>query len=284
MSRIKIMADSPCDIPLSLANEKDITIIPIKFTIESKTYRDKYDMDTKEFYEVLRKTGAVPVTSQITPLEFEEAFREASKNYDEIIAVILSGSSSGTLQNANLAKSVVEEETDVKIHIVDSQSFTFAYGYSVLKAAKMVKEGKTSDQIVEKLNHILSTQKVYFGVETLDYLKKGGRIKTTTAVIGGILDIRPVLAIKDGLVSAIDKVKGEKKFYSKIVEYAVNAASEIENHKIYVLHSDVPEKAEILKDMLRQNGLNPEDEQFYIGPVIGTHAGPGAYGIIVTVD
>ena len=110
MSRIKIMADSPCDVPLSLANEYDITIIPIKFTIDSKTYRDKYDMDTKEFYEVLRKTGAVPVTSQITPLEFEEAFREASKEYDEIIAVILSGSSSGTLQNANLAKSVVEEE------------------------------------------------------------------------------------------------------------------------------------------------------------------------------
>ncbi len=284
MSRIKIMADSPCDVPLSLANEYDITIIPIKFTIDSKTYRDKYDMDTKEFYEVLRKTGAVPVTSQITPLEFEEAFREASKEYDEIIAVILSGSSSGTLQNANLAKSIIEEETNVKIHIVDSQSFTFAYGYSVLKAAKMVKEGKSSDQIVQKLNHILSTQQVYFGVETLDYLKKGGRIKTTTAVIGGILDIRPVLTIKDGLVSSIDKVKGEKKFYSKIVEHAVNAASEIENHKIYVLHSDVPEKAEILKDMLRQNGLTPEDEQFYIGPVIGTHAGPGAYGIIVTVD
>ncbi len=284
MSRIKIMADSPCDIPLSLANESDITIIPIKFTIDGTTYRDKYDMEIQEFYKVLRETGAVPVTSQITPLEFEEAFREEAKDYDEIIAIILSGSSSGTFQNANLAKSIVEDETDVKIHLVDSQSFSFAYGYSVLKAAKMVKEGKTSSEIIEKLNNILSTQKVYFGVETLDYLKKGGRIKTTTAVIGGILDIRPVLMIKDGLVSAIDKVKGEKKFFSKIIEYVVSAAAEIENHKIYVLHSDVPEKAEILKGMLREKGLKPEEEQFYVGPVIGTHAGPGAYGIIVTVD
>ncbi|MBO5454880.1 MAG: DegV family protein [Clostridia bacterium] len=285
MSRIKIMADSPCDLPIEIANEYGITIMPIKFTINNTTYRDKFDMDTDEFYKTLRETGEIPVTSQITPIEFEDYFRETAKDCDEIIAVILSGNASGTFQNAVLAKNIVEEETNVKIHLVDSQSFTFCYGYSALKAAQMVKEGKSSEEIIAKLNEILSKQKVYFGVETLDYLKKGGRIKTTTAVIGGILDIRPLLMIKDGLVSSIDKVKGEKKLFSRMVEYACSAAEEIgENVKFYVLGSDNPDKVDTLEKMLEEKGYKAEDDKFYIGPIIGTHAGPGAYGIMVTID
>jgi len=285
MSRIKIMADSPCDLPLEIADKYGVTIMPIKFTINGTTYRDKFDMDTSKFYRILRETGEIPVTSQITPVEFEDYFREAANDCDEIIAIILSGSSSGTFQNATLAKNIIEDERNVKIHLIDSQSFTFAYGHTVLKAAKMVQEGKSSDEIVAKITNTLETQKVYFGVETLDYLKKGGRIKTTTAVIGGILDIRPLLMIKDGLVSSIDKVKGEKKLFSKMVEYACSAAEDIgENVKFYVLGSDNLDKVDTLKKMLEEKGYKAEDEQFYIGAIIGTHAGPGAYGIITTID
>lgn len=284
MSKIKIMVDSPSDLPLDLAKEYDITVMPIKYTIDDITYRDKFDQSEKEFYNLIRTTGKIPVTSQITPLEFEEYFREAAKDCDEIIAIILSSAASGTFRNANMAKEVIEEETNIKIHLFDSKSFSFCYGYLALKAGMMAKEGKTAEEILEKIKYISENYKVAFGVETLDYLKKGGRIKTTTAVIGGILDIRPMLSIKEGLVVATDKVKGEVKFNKKLMELTENAAKEIKNHKIFVLSSDVDEKCEKFKAELKDKGYKVDDRLIPVGAVIGSHAGPGVFGIIVTVE
>lgn len=281
MSKIKILVDSTSDIPLEVAEKNGITVLPIKFTINGKTYNDKFDMSEKDFYKVIRETGDIPVTSQITPLDFENAFRELSKEYDEILVFTISSVASGTFQNANLAKNIVEDETNVKIHLFDGKAFSMAYGHFALKAAKMIEENKSVEEIFEKLTLIRDSQQVYFGVETLDYLKKGGRIKTATAVIGGMLDIRPMLELKDGLVVATDKVKGEKKFILKIIDNAVNAYNEIENPEVYLFESDNPEISAILTSKLEEKGVKV-NHKVAVGSVIGAHAGPGVYGIMVT--
>jgi DegV family protein with EDD domain len=153
-----------------------------------------------------------------------------------------------------------------------------------LEAGKMAKEGKTIDEILERLNYNLNTRKVYFGVETLDYLKKGGRIKTTTAVIGGMLDIRPLLSIKDGLVVAIDKVKGEKKLLSKIAMCIEEDVKDNPNYMVYILNSDSSGPCETIKTLFDEKGIKYEKETIAVGSVIGSHAGPGVYGFLVVFD
>lgn len=282
MSKIKILVDSTSDIPLEVAEKNGITVLPIKFTIGGKTYNDKFDMSEKDFYKVIRETGEIPVTSQITPLDFENAFREMAKECDEIIAFTISSVASGTFQNANIAKNIVEDETDVKIHLFDGKAFSLAYGHLALKASKMIEENKSVEEIFERLTKIRDSQQVYFGVETLDYLKKGGRIKTATAVIGGMLDIRPMLELKDGLVVSTDKIKGEKKFISKLIDNTVNAYNEIENPEVYLFESDNPDISALLTSKLEEKGIKV-DHLVSVGSVIGAHAGPGVYGIMVAM-
>lgn len=278
------MVDSPGDLPLETADKYGVLVVPVKFTFDGENLiRDKYDMTTKEFYKTERETGTIPKTMQITPFEFEEIFKKEAESYDEIIFITIGSKASGIYNNAVNTAKIVSEETGVKIYIVDSKCLAYSYGYTALCAAKMVQEGKSSDEILEKINRMLDTNKTYFAVETLDYLKKGGRITTMSAVIGGVLDIRPILKIEDSLTTVIEKVKGEKKVLAKFVQIALKDCEGKENAKIFVLNSDVDEKAQKLKEMFEAEGLTVAGFGD-IGPVIGCHAGPGVLGFCIIFE
>ena len=285
MSRIKILTDSGSDITLDQAKEFDIGFIPICFTFDGETVlEDKYDMEPDEFYKRLRESGDVPKTTQITPTKFTEVFSSYAEEYDELIVFLLGSNTSGTFQNAFNAKNEVEENCSLKIHLVDTQSLSLGYGYPAIRAAQMVKEGLPSSEIIAKCEAMIKSACTLFAVETLDFLRKGGRIKTATAIIGGMLDIRPILAVNDGLVYAIDKVKGEKKVLPKIMDILSPKVAEMKNPKIFILQADTPEKAETVKQtVLEKLGLETTLIN-QVGVIIGAHAGPGVFGIIAIDD
>ncbi len=281
MSKIKILTDSASDLPLDVAKEKNIRVLPFKLTLDGENYvKDKYDITEEEFYKKLRETDAFPKTAQITPAEFEDAFKEELENADELIYIGLSSKASGTYNNANIAKAIVEDETGKKVHLVDGRMFSYGYGDAVIRAVDMAEGGMSADEIVEKLDEILENTETYFGVETLDYLKKGGRISTMSAVIGGMLDIRPVLKVNDGLVGAFDKVKGEKKLMLKIEELFKKEVEGLSDYRVTILTTDDFDKLEKLQEIADRNGINITNKAI-VGSVIGCHAGPGAFGVII---
>ena len=285
MSRIKVLTDSGSDITLEQAKEFDIGFIPICLTFDGeKVLEDKYDIGSEEFYKRLRETGDVPKTTQITPGKFVEVFSGYAGEYDELIVFLIGSNTSGTFQNAFNARAEVEENTGLKIHLIDTQLLSMGYGYPAIRAAQMVKEGLSSDEIISKCEAMIKSCYTLFAVETLDFLKKGGRIKTATAIIGGMLDIRPILTVTDGLVHAIEKVKGEKKVFPKFIDLLTPKVAEMKNPKIVLMNSDVPEKVENLKNLIKEKlGLDVEMIN-PVGVIIGAHAGPGVLGILLMDD
>ncbi len=285
MSKIKVLTDSGSDITLQQAEEFDIGFIPICFTFDGETVlEDKYDMGTDEFYKRLRETGDIPKTTQITPGKFNEVFSSYANDYDELIVFLIGSNTSGTFQNAFNAKAEVEENCNLKIHLVDTQLLSMGYGYPVIRAAQMVKEGLSSSEIISKCEAMMKSCYTLFAVETLDFLRKGGRIKTATAIIGGMLDIRPILTVTDGLVHAIDKVKGEKKVFPKFLSLLEPKLAEMKNPKVILLNADVPEKIEKLAGMIKEKFSLEPTINGSVGVIIGAHAGPGVIGVIIMDD
>ena len=162
LSKIKVLTDSGSDITLEQAKEFDIGFIPICFTFDGETVlEDKYDMGTDEFYKRLRETGDIPKTTQITPGKFSEVFSSYANDYDELIVFLIGSNTSGTFQNAFNAKAEVEENCNLKIHLVDTQLLSMGYGYPVIRAAQMVKEGLSSSEIISKCEAMMNKTVCY---------------------------------------------------------------------------------------------------------------------------
>jgi len=278
---IKIMADSPCDIPKGEAQQYDIQIFPVELFMSDCSYRDNVDISTAEFYEKLKQTDEFPTTSQIGILDFEKAFLEAAKQgYDEVMCFTLPLKASGTHQNAHLAKNMVADKTDMEITIIDSGTFSYIYGRMIVEAAKMAKQDCTHDQIMEKLTYMRDNHYVLIATDTLKYLKKGGRINPAVANIGEILQIKPILSVDDGLISSAAKVKGQKRVFPKILELlkenGLKKATEIT-----ILQGDAIERALEFSHILHQEAKTDNIYITEVGPVIGIHTGPGVIAVIL---
>ncbi len=285
LSKIHILADSSCDLTLEEAKQYDVRILPFKLNFETgEEYADRYDITPEEFYKKIRSMDSIPKTVQITPAQFEEYFREeASLGYEEIIVITIASTASGTFQSATIAKNVVEDEGIIKVHLIDSMNLSFGTGNAVIQGAKALKDGKSAEEVAEIITKTVRSTKSYFVVETLDYLRKGGRIKTATAVIGGVLDIRPILHVTNGCVEAFDKVRGEKKVIPKLISIFKDEIQNPENSTVMILHGDAEEKANALAKALEEETGRKADIIHDVGAIIGAHSGPGVLGLVFTV-
>jgi len=280
MKKIKISIDSASDISPEVAEKYGINLIPINITIEGKTYKDGIDINSLEFFENLPNYSEIPKTSQITVVEHMESFKKLVDEYD-IIHITISGAASGTNQSAHLAANeIMDENPDADITIVDPLSFSYGYGLYAIEAAQMANEGKSKEEIVEFLNDRYAHCKILFGIDTLDYLQKGGRISAKAKILANVLDISPILAIEDGLVMNKEKVRGKKKVVAKITDLVAETISDDKNQTIAIMHANDPEKAEKVKNLLvEKTGITNYVIEI-LGPTIGIHAGPGAFGVI----
>lgn len=282
--KIKFICDSAADIPQETAASLGIRIVPQTFTFDGETYlKDRVDMPMKEFFDRMRTSPSLPKTSQVTVDAWKQAFLEELPNCDSIIVTTMASVSSGTYQSAVLAKELVlEEQPNADITVVDSMSMSYVYGKSVIECAKLALEGKQKDELVLKIKEITEHSFVYFLVEDLKYLKMGGRINTATLVAANLMDIKPVLSIRDGVVVGTEKIRAGKALYTKFLQLYDKKGIDLKGKDIYIIHSLDPQKLDEFHKMADEHFSPSSITDIELGSTIGAHAGPGLCGILYT--
>lgn len=282
MSKILLMTDSGSDIGMERAAKYGIKVLPLKYSFDGETYYlDGIDQTLEEFYEMEKSATDVPKTAQISPLEFEEAFEEAYKEgYDTVIYTSISGKASGTCQNAvMMANQVMSEHEGFKVEVIDSQTYSVLYGYAVIEGAKLLNAGKSAEEIIEKIKKICASANACFITGDLTHLKKGGRINAATFAVANMLDIKPVLVIKDGLVEQGAKLRGSKNLFKKFADVAKDMG-DFNEGRVFTIHTCVYEKAAFLRQAISEQYPEVVVEDALVGPVIGCHTGPDLLGIV----
>lgn len=277
MSGIKIVTDSTSDLPTALVNEYNIRVVPLKVIFEDEIYREGIDITTTQFYEKLAAAKQLPKTSQPAPGEFKEVYEELTSDGSTVLSIHLSAELSGTYQSALVARNSLP---DKDIRVIDSKQVSMALGMLVIAAAKAVREKKSADEIVDLVLNLTKKVKTFFIVETLENLQKGGRIGKAAALLGNILNIKPVLTIEDGIVVPFEKVRGKGKALEKIISILKDYISSNGLSFCALLH------ANCLKDAISfHKSLTSEIDacEFMIsdiGAVVGTHGGIGLMGVV----
>ena len=280
---IKIITDSSCDLGINFIEENNIELIPLLLNLDGEIIKDDLgkSLGYREFYEKLR-AGSMPSTSQINIYTFEEKFKELLDKGYEILYIGLSSALSGTFNSANMARNnILEENPNAKIAVVDSISVSMGLGMLIKKAYEMINEGKMLEEIVQWIEENKSKVIHAILVDDLKHLKRGGRLSASSAAVGTILNIKPLLKLNNsGAVEATEKVKGKKKALKRLASIVKEKAINIENEILYIMHGDALEEAQYLKEIILQE-LNFKDVKVeYIGTVIGTHGGPGTIAAV----
>jgi len=282
---IVILTDSASDIEASVRQSLGIVSVPLKVMFGSETYLDGVTISSGEFFDKLKQSSALPTTSQPSPIEFAEVYKGIVEQHGkdvQIIVIMLSAALSGTYQSAMIAKTMMEDEVDITV--IDSRKASFVHGMICVEAARAAQEGKNKQQILDMIDRYLDEVQVYFIVDTLEFLQKGGRIGRASAVIGSLLNIKPILMLDPaGYVSAFDKVRGTKKALNRVLE-TLQEYAQGQRVKVAVLHSSVPEQAAEMLERIKQEFSVSESYIQEIGPVIGTHTGPGLLGFVMVKE
>lgn len=273
---IRILVDSASDYTMDEVCQKQMEMIPIRITIGDKSYRDGLDLGRDEFYELLTASREFPKTSQPSPQDFLDVFRSAKENGDELIYIALSSALSGTYQSAVLAKNIVEYG---KIYLVDSLSATYTIKVLADHACRLREEGKGAEEIVHETEALKSRVKVVAALETLEFLARGGRIGKATALIGNMANIKPLITVTEsGQVETLGKCLGKNKAISAVIHQLKEERPD-PAFPIYSIYSYGTENSEVFEKKLLLEGF-PAKARLQIGSTIGTHIGPGAFGVI----
>ncbi|MBU6081474.1 DegV family protein [Allobacillus halotolerans] len=271
-----VLTDSTAYIPDHLIEEKNIYVAPLSVTFGQDTYREFYDITTEEFYEKVKAEKDLPKTSQPSVSEFTTKYEEIAKEHDAVISVHLSSGISGTYQAAVSAGSMIE---GVDVYPFDSEISALAQGFYVLRAADLAAEGKTPEEILQELRTMKENMNAYFMVDDLSHLARGGRLTGAQAMIGSLLQVKPLLYFKDKQIVPFEKIRTSKKAFKRMENLLKETADDAEEVKAAIIHAQREDTAKRWRDELSEKYPNVEFEISYFGPVIGTHLGEGAIGI-----
>lgn len=280
MAKIKLITDGGSDLKPAAAQRLGIRIVPIDYTFDGENYyKSDIDQTREEFYRDLQNAPTPPKTTQVTPLVFEEIFREElEKGYDTIIHTSISSNGSGMYQNACLAARQLMDEMECDIRIIDSQAFTCLYGQPVIHASKMVEDGADADTVEKFLIDATKDFRAVFAVDNLEHLLKGGRINKTTVLFANMLDIKPLLTVRDGLVVQCDKVRGERRVYKKIIDMMVKDCPDFNGKTIITVNTMADEKLAVLEEEMRAKFPDVNILHCPVGTIVGSHIGPSLFG------
>lgn len=272
---VKIITDSSCDIDLDMARELDIEVIPIQVHFEEESYFSGVDLSNEEFYEKLKTVEKLPTTSQITPLVFEEVFSKHLAAGDEIVGMFISKEMSGTYQNAVITQTALDSG---RIHIVDTLNTTFGLALLLQEAVQMRDNGLSGKEIAAKIAELVPRVCLLASVETLKYLKMGGRLSAATAMIGGILGIYPIISVVGGKVEAVGKARG-RAAANKVIEEKIKSIGISSDYCVTYGNSYVPEVGRQTEKYFADYVGKRKILRTQIGCIVGTHVGPGASGL-----
>jgi DegV family protein with EDD domain len=280
MSKIRVVTDSTADLSPEMIEQYGIKVVPLDVLIAGTVYKDKIDITNDEFYKILRSTKELPTTSQPSPAVFAETYRElADEGAEHIISIHLSSDLSGTYQSSVLAAEIVKDT--VTVHHFDSRTATMGLGLLVLSVARMVESGKKLDEILTTTKRIIQEMDLYFLLDSLDNLHKGGRIGKASHLFGSLLNIKPVLNLSNGVISAYEKVRGNKdnKALERLIEILAEKIDPSKKLYCAVAYCDNREVAEYIVERLKNRVDCDEFIYLQIGSVVGTHIGMGATGM-----
>lgn len=276
---IKILVDSASDITREEAEKSGIEVIPLKVSFGEEEFLDGYDLTPKQFYEKLIETDTLPKTSQITPYRFIDEYERLTKNGNKVIVITLSSKLSNTYNSAVLAS----QEFEDKVYVVDSLTATAGEKVLCEYALRLIKSGLDIKEIVDKLNETKNKIRILAIVDTLEYLKKGGRISKATAFAGELLNIKPVISVENGEVKLVGKARGSKKANNLLNELIDKKGSIDFSMPYTTLYSGLSDA--MLKKYIEDEKDLWENETkdipiCNVGSTIGTHVGPGAIGVV----
>lgn len=272
---IKIICDSIANMPEDLAKKYDIEIVPVTIIVDGKEMKEN-TVSNEEFYKIIKECKEIPKTSQATYVDFKEVFDKYTNEEKTVLYIGGSSRSSGTYQSAVLASKDVEGE----VYTFDTLSICFGCGILVVEAAKMADEGKSVEEILNKLEELKDKVFVSMSMNTLEYLKKGGRISNAKALVGSLLNIKPMLTVKDGLVYQEGQVRGSKKIIPAIMKKTIEeCGQDFSNKTLAIACGENVEDAEKLKEIVEEQ-LNPKEIiVMNINPPMTINIGPEFIGL-----
>lgn len=284
MAKIKIASDSTADIPKQVAQDLNISILPLTILIDDKEYRDGYDISTQEFYKILDSQDKLPVSSQVSVALYVEMYKQVwQEGYSDLVHVAINSKGSGTYQAGVLAKTLFfeehkEAEGKFQIHLIDSKTYSMAYGWAVVEAARLARDGAPVDQILKVIEDWVTNVYPLFVPLDLKCVKKSGRISAVAAFVGDALGLKPMITFENGESKIISKVRGEKKAIKDLTEVFVK------EHKagtpyMLVYGNNMDQYHKFKEACIEASGQEPEME-YPVGCIISINTGPNMLGII----
>lgn len=271
-----VLTDSTAYIPEDVRKKWGIHMVPLSVIFGEESYQEEIDITAEEFYSKVKQSNELPKTSQPSIGMITDLFEELSKDYDAVISIHLSSGISGTYQAAVSAGNMVE---GIEVYPFDSEISCMAQGFYVLEAAQMAREGRRPEAILSRLNEMKETMRGYFIVDDLTHLHRGGRLSAGQALVGSLLQVKPVLHFVDTKIVPFEKIRTKKKALKRILDLLAEEAQKGKQIEACVIHANVPEEGEKLKKKIEEAHDHVHVTLSYFGPVIGTHLGEGALGI-----
>jgi DegV family protein with EDD domain len=271
--RVAIVTDSTADLPPDLAASRSVTVVPLTLNFEGKALLDGVDITPAEFYRRLPTATTHPTTSQPSPGRFAETYSALLRDYDAVVSIHISEKLSGTVESARQAAAMTDTK---RVHVIDSEVVSMSLGLITLAASALAAQGADAAAVEAKVLAMRPHVQTYFSVATLEFLRRGGRIGRASALLGSVLQVKPVLCIRDGLVTPLERVRTFERALNRVVELA-KKVDHGQGVCVIVGHADAAADAERIG-----RELEPVAETLMIqplGPVVGAHAGPGVVGV-----
>jgi len=271
---VKIVTDSSADLPAQLVQELGITVVPLYVRFGEKVYRDRVDISEDEFYQRLLHDPVHPSTIQPTPQDFASVYQKLSPKADGIVSIHMSAKLSGTYNSALQGKEMIEK--GCPIEVVDSQTTSMGLGLIDIAAAIVAKAGEGLPTVMEEVKQAIPNIRLLFLLDTLEYLLLGGRIGKAKALLGSILNVKPVLTLKDGEVVPAGQVRSRGKGIDRLFDF-VKSASNIQD--LAVVYNTTPDEAQALEERMGTIFAKEQIKLARVGPMLGVHTGPGALAV-----
>lgn len=275
---IKIICDSTAYIPEKLIKEYAISVIPLSVIFETESFKET-EIDNETFHKKMEKSPNIPTSSQPSIDELYNMFENFINEGNSIVGIFMSSELSGTFSSVNLVKNMIlENYPDAKIEVIDSRITCMPMGFAVIEAAKAAQQGKKIEEVTCEVYKILNNCRILFIPDSLTYLKKGGRIGGAEALLGTILQVKPILTVEEGKATVFDKVRTKKRAVARMIEKFIGDVNEKELRGVAVQHINSVDEAIELANNIKEK-LGVQVEICDISPVIGVHVGPKAIGI-----
>lgn len=273
---VRIIADSTCDLPDEMMAEMDITVIPLKVSIGGKTYDDKSEITTVDLFRMVQELDEMPVTAAPSPEQYRAAFAQAVDAGDSVLCFTISSQLSGSYQSACVAANMVQGKVDV----IDTRTAAEGSGMAVLQAWRMIQQGAAHEAIAAECRRAIGKRRTLIVLDTMEYLRRGGRISSVTAKMASVLNIKPIINVNhDGTNSVFHKSRSYSKAMDWVLDYVIETARDLKNQTIGVGYSSVCQPAKEFIARLSRYVQVKEIILGTIGSVVGTHIGPDAFGV-----